>query len=397
VRHTKLTQTNKTLFAASALAATLLLAVYGQPAYAASEAAASSGSTGLGITDAEYSLDKLIEAAKKEDPITVVDATGKIKVMAQKFTEKYGVKATGEKMSASNQEEILVREAQARNVRHDVFNMSNLPDVTAQFLPQGIAVSWMPPDLKEETPTEYQHPAITSLNAWVWVYNPAVYGDTCPVNNMWALTDPKWKGKISIPDPLLRNETMFWFNQIADNADTKMKEAYEAYFGKPLEAKESTATAEWVERFAANKVKVQKSDTDVGPIVGASTAENPVIGFVSAAIFSHAKHENFPLAVCKEMTPWIGQLTPRVAVIAAGTKSPNASKLFVHYMMSAEGMLPQMEDGKVSTNRNAKMPESEASGVDKLTTQMFVNNSNTTPDDFKKLQYWRDLWTVGSR
>lgn len=397
MRHTKLTQTNKTLFAASALAATLLLAVYGQPAYAASEAAASSGSTGLGITDAEYSLDKLIEAAKKEDPITVVDATGKIKVMAQKFTEKYGVKATGEKMSASNQEEILVREAQARNVRHDVFNMSNLPDVTAQFLPQGIAVSWMPPDLKEETPTEYQHPAITSLNAWVWVYNPAVYGDTCPVNNMWALTDPKWKGKISIPDPLLRNETMFWFNQIADNADTKMKEAYEAYFGKPLEAKESTATAEWVERFAANKVKVQKSDTDVGPIVGASTAENPVIGFVSAAIFSHAKHENFPLAVCKEMTPWIGQLTPRVAVIAAGTKSPNASKLFVHYMMSAEGMLPQMEDGKVSTNRNAKMPESEASGVDKLTTQMFVNNSNTTPDDFKKLQYWRDLWTVGSR
>jgi len=397
VRHTKLTQTNKTLFAASTLAAALLLAVYGQPAYAASEAAASSGSTGLGITDAEYSLDKLIEAAKKEDPITVVDATGKIKVMAQKFTEKYGVKATGEKMSASNQEEILVREAQARNVRHDVFNMSNLPDVTAQFLPQGIAVSWMPPDLKEETPTEYQHPAITSLNAWVWVYNPKVFGDTCPVNNMWALTDQKWKGKISIPDPLLRNETMFWFNQIADNADTKMKEAYEAYFGKPLEAKESTATAEWVKRFAANKVKVQKSDTDVGPIVGASTAENPVIGFVSAAIFSHAKHENFPLAVCKEMTPWIGQLTPRVAVIAAGTKSPNASKLFVHYMMSAEGMLPQMEDGKVSTNRNAKMPESEASGVDKLTAQMFVNNSDTTPDDFKKLQYWRDLWTVGSR
>lgn len=396
--HSKGIHSNKTLFAASALAAALLTAAYGHAAHAASgsNAAASSGSTGLGIPDAEYSLDKLVEAAKQEPPITVVDATGKIKVMAQKFSEKYGIKATGEKMSASNQEEILVREAQARNVRHDVFNMSNLPDVTAQFLPQGIAVSWMPPELKDQTPAQYQHPAITSLNAWVWVYNPKVFGDTCPVDNMWALTDQKWKGKISIPDPLLRNETMFWFNQIADNADTKMKAAYEGYFGKPLKAKE-TATAEWVKGLAANKVKVQKSDTDVGPIVGASTAEHPVIGFVSAAIFSHAKHENFPLAVCKEMTPWIGQLTPRVAVIAAGTKSPNAAKLFVHYMMSAEGMLPQMEDGKVSTNRNAKMPESEASGVDKLTAQMYVNNSDTTPDDFKKLQYWRDLWTVSSR
>src|SRR5690606_25319643 len=121
---------------------------------------------------------------------------------------------------------------------------------------------------------------------------------------------------------------------IADNADAKMKEAYQAYFGKPLETKQPSATAEWVKRFAGNKVKVQKSDTDVGPIVGASTTDHPVIGFVSAAIFSHAKNKNFPMAVCKQMTPWIGQLTPRVAVIAAGTKSPNAAKLFVHYMMS---------------------------------------------------------------
>ena len=37
------------------------------------------------------------------------------------------------------------------------------------------------------------------------------------------------------------------------------------------------------------------------------------------------------------------------------------------------------------------------SGVDKLTAQMYVNNSDTTPDDFKKLQYWRYLWTVNSR
>ena len=396
MQHSTLTRTKKLTFAASALTVALLMAGYGHPAHAA-ESAASNGSTGLGIPDAEYSLEKLIEAAKKEDPITVVDATGKIKVMAQKFSEKYGIETTGEKMSASNQAEILFREAQAQNVQHDVFNMSNLPDVTAQFLPQGIAASWMPPDLKEETPAVYQNPAITSLNVWVWVYNPEVFGDTCPINNMWALTDQKWKGNISIPDPLLRNETMFWFNQIADNADTQMKEAYEAYFGKPLETKEETATAEWVKRFAANKVKVQKSDTDVGPIVGASTAEHPVIGFVSAAIFSHAKNDNFPMAICKEMTPWIGQSTPRVAVIATGTKSPNAAKLFVHYMMSAEGMLPQMEDGKLSTNRNAKVPESETSGVDKLADQLFVNNSETTTGDFQKLQYWRDLWTVSSR
>lgn len=400
MRNSKPIHSSSAGFVTSILAATLVIAGYGLPAFAASnskDAAKSNGSTGLGIPDSDYSLDALIAAAKKEGPLTVVDATGKIKVMAERFSKKYGIKTIGEKMSAPNQAEVLVREAQARNVKHDVFNMSNLPDVTAQFLPQGIAVSWMPPDLKNETPAVYQHPAITSLNPWVWVYNPTVFGDTCPINNMWALTDKKWKGKVSIPDPLLRSETMFWLNQIADNADDKMKAAYQAYYGKPLETKQPSATAEWLKRFAENNIKVQKSDTDVGPIVGASTADHPVIGFVSSAIFTHAKNEKFSMAVCKEMTPWIGQLTPRVAVIAAGTKSPNAAKLFAHYMMSAEGMEPQMEDGKMSTNSTAKMPETESSGVDKLVDKMYVNNSDTTPNDFKQLQFWRDLWTVSSR
>ncbi len=393
-----MTQIFKSHLVRSAVAAACATAVSAffiasMPALAAPPAA----NAALGIPDANYSLQALIAAAKKEDPITVVDATGKIIEMAKKFTDKYGVKATGVKMSASNQEEVLTREAAARNVKNDVFNMSNLPDVTAQFIPQGIATSWMPPDLKSQTPERYQSPAITSLNPWLWVYNPQVYGDKCPVDNMWALTDPQWKGKVDIPDPLLRNETLFWLNQMAQNADDQMKQAYQAHYGKPLKTSEPSATAEWFKRLAANNTKVAKSDSDVGPVVGASTKKDPVIGFVSAAIFAHARDKKFPLAACSGMKPWLGQLTPRVAVIATGTKSPNAAKLFVHYMMSAEGMLPQMEDGKLSTNPQAKMPADEPSGIEKLTNQLYVNNSKTTPDDFKQLQVWRDLWTTSSR
>lgn len=349
----------------------------------------------IGMSDDHYSLDALIEAAQKEGPLTVVDATGKIKDMAKNFEEKYGIKTIGEKLSASEQEEILLREYQADNIKHDVFNMSNLPNVTSQFIPNNIVVSWMPPDLKEETPDIYQNPAITSLNVWVWVYNPDVYGETCPVSNMWELTDEKWNGRISMPDPLTRNETMFWFNQIEDNADDEMRQAYEEYFGEALT--EEKATTEWVKRLAANNVRVQRSDTDVGPIVGSSSQENPVIGFVSAAIFSHAEKQNFPLALCESMRPWAGQLTPRVATIATKTKNPNAAKLFVHFMMSNEGMLPQMVDGKLSTNINAEMPESAASHVADVQDLMYKNNSDTTPNDFKNLRYWRDLWIIGNK
>lgn len=350
----------------------------------------------IGIPDSEYSLEALIEAAKKEQPITVIDATGKIVSMADNFSKIYGLKATGVKMNGQEQEQVIAREAAAGNVRTDVFNMSNLPSVASQILPQGFGVSWLAPDLKDKIPEQYQSPAITSNNPWVFAYNTDVNGETCPVDNLWALTTEEWKGRVAIPDPLLRNETMFWFNQLATHGDDAMREAYKAQFGEDLKTDEASATAEWVKRLAQNKPKVTKSDTDVGPIVGAKE-EKPPVGFLSSAIFRDAKKDGYGMGICKELKPWIGQLTPRVAVIAAGTKSPNTAKLFARFMMTEEGMAPQLGDGKISTNTEARMPESEVSGIVNFVDRLYVNHSETTRDDFAKLQDWQDFWLSNSR
>lgn len=351
----------------------------------------------LGLSNEDYSLEALIEAAQQEGPITVIDATGKIVTMAENFSEKYGIEATGVKMSAQEQEQVLLREAAAGNVQTDVFNMSNLPSVTSQILPQNIGVSWFPPDLAEVIPENYQNPAITSLNPWVWSYNTDVHTDGCPVDNMWALTEPEWEGRVAIPDPLLRNETMFWFNQLETNSDDQMAQAYEDYFGEPLETDEASATAEWVKRFAANHPTVTRSDSDVGPIVGAPGQAEPFMGFVSAAIFGDAVEDGYGMGICEGMEPFVGQLTPRVAVIAAGTEHPNAAKLFVHYIMTEEGMAPQLADGKLSTNTEARMPEGEPSGVFDIVDQLHVTDSTTTESDFARLQDWQDFWIVNSR
>lgn len=350
----------------------------------------------LGISDADYSLEALIEAAQKEGPINVIDATGKIVDMAKAFTEKYGIEAIGTKMSGQDQEQIIQREAAAGNVQADVFNMSNQPSVVTQIFAVGAGTSWMPPDLKDQVPPEYQDPAITSLNPWVWAYNTDVNTEGCPIDNMWDLTTDEWKGLIAIPDPLLRNETMFWFNQIEAHGDDQMREAYKEKFGEDLVTEEASATAEWVKRLARNSPTVTRSDSDVGPIVGAPGQEKPFIGFVSSAIFRNAKKDGYGMGVCDGLKPWVGQLTPRVAVIATGTKNPNAAKLFVHYMMSGEGMAPQLADGKISTNSTMEMPESEASGIINYLDQMFVQDSSTAGDDFARLQDWQDFWLINS-
>ena len=68
----------------------------------------------------------LIEAAEEEPPINVYSSTGKIVEQAEAFTKKYGVKATGTKANAAAQLEMVIREAQARNVQGDVIQISDV-------------------------------------------------------------------------------------------------------------------------------------------------------------------------------------------------------------------------------------------------------------------------------
>lgn len=377
-----------TLKSGTALA--LVLSVASAPTLVAAE-------SGLGLPDAEYSYDRLVELAQQEGPITVIDATGQIVAMAEAFTAKYGIEAVGVRMAAQEQEQILLREAAAGNVQTDVFNMSNMPAVVTQLIPQGVAVSWMPPDFKDVVPAEFQNPTLTSNNPWLWVYNPDIHPDGCPVNNFWALTEPEWNGLVSIPDPLLRNETLFWFNQIEMHSDDKMAAAYEAHFGRPLETSEASATAEWVKRLAGNNLNIVRGDSAVGPVIGASTEDQSYVGFLSSAIFRHAERDGYRLAICDGLVPYVGQLAPRVAVIAAGTRHPNAAKLFSRFMMTEEGMLPQLQDGKISSNTTVPMPEMERSGVINFLDQLHVANAETAGDDFDRLQDWQDFWILNSQ
>jgi iron(III) transport system substrate-binding protein len=215
------------------------------------------------------------------------------------------------------------------------------------------------------------------------------------VSNIWQLTDPEWKGRVSIPDPLLRNETMFWFNQMETHDDDAMAAAYRDHYGSDLPADAESATSEWVKRFAANGPNVTRKDSEVGPVVGTPGLEDPHFGFVSTSIY-RAKY-GYEMGICGGMKPYAGQLTPRVAVIAAGTDSPNAAKLFVHYMMRGEGMTPQLIDGKMATNIDTSMPADEGSGVANFVDQLHVTVSATTDQDFAKLLDWQDLWTIHSR
>ena len=74
-----------------------------------------------------------------------------------------------------------------------------LPAGLAQLVPDKFVESWLPPDLGAKIPKIFQWPLVVATDPSVWAYNTAVY-QSCPVSNLWELTEPKWKGKVAIYD-----------------------------------------------------------------------------------------------------------------------------------------------------------------------------------------------------
>ena len=340
-----------------------------------------------------FDLDALVEAAKKEKPINVYDSTGKIVEMAEAFTAKYGVKATGVKVSANSQLEMIIREAQADNVQGDVALITDAPAALAQLLPQGFVESYLPGDMKEKIPAAFQNPLAISTNANVWAYNTEAY-DKCPVTNIWELTEAKWKGKIALVDPLTKSTYTDWFNQLEKHADAKVGEAYKAHFGKDLETGEKSAAAAWIKALAQNGPLLTDGDDPVAEAVGAAGQKEPFFGLLSSAKFRDNEGKGYKLGLCTAITPWVGWTYTKLGLIASKTASPNAAKLFIHYVLTEEGIAPQMKDGKLPTNVDIKMPADEPSGIMEVADRLFPYDAATGLEDFDRREEWQDFWRV---
>ncbi len=343
--------------------------------------------------DEPFDLDGLIAAAKKEKPITVYDSTGKIVEMAKNFAKKYGLSAEGSKVKASAQLEMIIREARANNIQGDVSIVSDAPAAVAQLIPQGFAESWLPPDLASKIPAEYQDPLTVVTSANVWAYNTQIF-DKCPVTNIWELTEPKWKGKVAMQDPLGKASYVDWFNQMAKHGDDKVAQAYKEHYGKDLKTEEESSTAAWVKALAANAPLLTDADAAAADAVGAPGQSEPFMGLISSAKFRDNADQGMKLGLCKDLKPWVGWLYPGVGLITKGTDSPNAAKLFVHYIMTEEGIAPQAIDGKMSTNKDVSLPADEPSGIGKVLDQLLPYAMTTSLDDWDARETWQDFWRV---
>lgn len=341
-----------------------------------------------------FNLEALIEAARKEKPITIYDQTGKVVKTAESFTAKYGIKATGVKVELGAIEKVS-RESAANNVVADVLVNEDIPAFAAELLDLGILTNWVPGDLKEKIDLKVQYPLQLHYGPFAWVYNSEKY-DKCPISNVWELTKPEYAGRVAMADPLSNAKYAYWFNSMALNDDQKLREQYRKAFGQDLQTSEPDAAHEWVKRFAANKPLITKTDEEVSEAVGAPGQENPAIGPVSMAKFRNIADKGYKMAICSGLEPSALQAFPSAVAMVTKTKSPNAAKLYIHYLFTEEGFAPQLADGKVSTNASIPKP-TDPSNVKDYIDQMSPFRSENLVSHYQNKTTWNDFWRQNHR
>lgn len=335
----------------------------------------------------------LLAAAKKEPPLQIYASTGKIKKQASNFAKKYGLEAIGTKSKVTQTIKIVTGEQKANNIRAGVIAISDAPAAMTELIKPGFVVNYVPSDMAVKIPERMQNPLFLGSSSNVFSYNTRLNKNGCPVSNVWELTEPKWKGHVTMQDPLGKPAFTNWFNQLKEHHDADMAKAYQDLYGHPLKTDLGSATEAWVAALSQNRPLLTKNDGSAAEAVGAPDTQENFIGLFSTAKYRENKN-GMKLGVCTSLEPFLGYSLPSLIFIVKDTPSPNAAKLFIHYMLTEEGFAPQTIDGKISSNPEVNPHPEEPSGVASFFHRLTSYNTKTVESDWKTRQDWQDLWTI---
>ena len=204
----------------------------------------------------------------------------------------------------------------------------NSGDFQSRLVDTGIVVPYLPADLAvhwKESASGGVLPFV--YEAELLFYNGDKY-QSCPVDNLWALTEDRWRGRIYMPNPL-RSFSTYAFCAATFAHLGELEAAYRDYAGAELPIPEgSSAAAVFWERMANNLVFTNSSD-EVAEALGNGDADFGVM--VSSKL--RLRGVGYAVEPVWRLNPFAGCRTSYAAMLDANAKNINAAKLFLRFLM----------------------------------------------------------------
>ena len=138
---------------------------------------------------------------------------------------------------------------QRRHVQHQQHRSeaaeAHAGDLIGELLPKQYVWRFVPDELVAVTPDSALNPVLSvKYGVKVMAYNSELNPKGCPISNIWDLTEPAWKGKMFVEDPLNDASQMALMVTIIGHP-TELAAAYKDKYGKDPVLDADTPDAVW--------------------------------------------------------------------------------------------------------------------------------------------------------
>lgn len=279
------------------------------------------------------SPEQLYEQARQEGEVVVYSFTSRIEDVETAFEERYpGVDLQGNDIDSTEQIARLKAEQQAGVAEADVAYTADAPVVLEELVQPGILSGYVPPAFESSVPPEFQEPLLAQrLSTKVLMYNEEASPDGPPVQNLWELTEPEWRGKVVLVDPQQRGDYLDLMTEIVLQAEP-MAAAFQEQYGEPA-PDAAEAGMEFIRRLYANDPVLVDDTDNVNAAIGEKGQDEPPIGFTSYSDIRDNEEEDWALQVADGVAPAPGITFPAYIGLVADASHPAAARLLTDFLM----------------------------------------------------------------
>jgi len=298
-------------------------------------------------------------AAKLEGTVIVYANSSKIAKAMDIWKEIYpDIKLEGYDLGGDDVLSKTLGEQQSGLFVGDVWFSSGGADLLGNVLPHEYVWRFVPDTLKGKVDPSYTQPLLMSrLGTTMLAYNSEL-NKTSPVTNIWQLTEPQWRRKVVVEDPLNDASTMSkLLTYVAHPAE--MKAAYRELYGKDpvLDADTPDAGWLWFKRFAQNSPIPQPGGDEVDSAFATPGMTDNYVAFTSYSNYPDVQEGNLVFEPAWGMKPMVGIQSQSYLAIINQAKHPNAAKLFIRFITSSQGRKPWSKFGTYFPDSSYEVPE----------------------------------------
>jgi iron(III) transport system substrate-binding protein len=269
--------------------------------------------------------DRIIDAAKREGKVVWYTVAGESQQVAKSFENKYPfVKVEVIRSTVFPLLSRMLNEAKAGNYYYDVVRQSAF--ATQVLIQKGMIQPYDSPERKffnQDSKDKLGYWTSTDENYFVIAYNTKMVSSGDAPKDWGDLLDPKWRGRIAM-DP--------------DN--------YVLFGGLEQSWGKEKAT-EYFKKLSRQEIQFRKGNTLLAQLIVAG--EYP-LGFVYAHRVEWLKAQGAPIEWVSTMNPIVSTLGP--VGLAAKSQHPNAGKLLIDFILSADAQKQLQKMHRIPSRSN---------------------------------------------